>query len=119
MPPRSQILPFTLAEGWTPYYVDQQRWRRSGKDAAKSEPRRCQTASFIDLPVKPRLIVLRTFGVNTLAHFWTLKAFLPGMIEQKTGHIVCSFTLHIQLYLLRAAGLRQLYYRHDRSGSNV
>ena len=30
----------------------------------------------------------RTFGVNTLAHFWTLKAFLPAMIEQKEGHIV-------------------------------
>lgn len=32
--------------------------------------------------------VEETFGVNTLAHFWTLKAFLPGMIEQKSGHIV-------------------------------
>jgi len=32
--------------------------------------------------------VKQTFDVNTLAHFWTLKAFLPGMIEQKTGHIV-------------------------------
>ncbi|KAJ7368559.1 retinal short-chain dehydrogenase/reductase [Mycena albidolilacea] len=32
--------------------------------------------------------VQQTFGVNTLAHFWTLKAFLPGMIEKKKGHIV-------------------------------
>jgi len=32
--------------------------------------------------------VNQTFGVNTLAHFWTLKAFLPGMIEAKKGHIV-------------------------------
>jgi short-subunit dehydrogenase len=32
--------------------------------------------------------VKQTFEVNTLAHFWTLKAFLPGMIEQKTGHII-------------------------------
>ncbi|KAL1737884.1 hypothetical protein HDZ31DRAFT_51729, partial [Schizophyllum fasciatum] len=30
----------------------------------------------------------RTFAVNTLSHFWTLKAFLPGMIEQKSGHVV-------------------------------
>ncbi|TRM68197.1 hypothetical protein BD626DRAFT_450552 [Schizophyllum amplum] len=30
----------------------------------------------------------RTFAVNTLSHFWTLKAFLPGMIEQKTGHVI-------------------------------
>ncbi|KAJ8503171.1 hypothetical protein ONZ45_g11094 [Pleurotus djamor] len=32
--------------------------------------------------------IRQTFDVNTLAHFWTLKAFLPGMIEAKTGHIV-------------------------------
>ncbi|KAG1752549.1 retinal short-chain dehydrogenase reductase [Suillus paluster] len=32
--------------------------------------------------------IYQTFGVNTLAHFWTLKAFLPGMIKNKTGHIV-------------------------------
>lgn len=30
----------------------------------------------------------QTFGVNTLAHFWTLKAFLPAMIERKEGHVV-------------------------------
>jgi len=30
----------------------------------------------------------RTFDVNTLAHFWTLKAFLPEMIKNKSGHIV-------------------------------
>ncbi|KAL0949263.1 hypothetical protein HGRIS_009341 [Hohenbuehelia grisea] len=30
----------------------------------------------------------QTFGVNTLAHFWTLKAFLPAMLEAKTGHII-------------------------------
>ncbi|KAF9021495.1 retinal short-chain dehydrogenase/reductase [Hymenopellis radicata] len=32
--------------------------------------------------------VQQTFGVNTLSHFWTLKAFLPGMIERKAGHVV-------------------------------
>jgi len=32
--------------------------------------------------------VKQTFDVNTLAHFWTLKAFLPGMIKEKTGHII-------------------------------
>jgi all-trans-retinol dehydrogenase (NAD+) len=30
----------------------------------------------------------RTFQVNTLAIFWTVKAFLPGMIERNRGHIV-------------------------------
>ncbi|KAI0254760.1 retinal short-chain dehydrogenase/reductase [Lactifluus subvellereus] len=32
--------------------------------------------------------VRQTFNVNTLAHFWTLKAFLPEMIRKKSGHIV-------------------------------
>jgi len=32
--------------------------------------------------------VQETFGVNTLSHFWTLKAFLPHMLENKSGHIV-------------------------------
>ena len=30
----------------------------------------------------------RTLGVNTLALFWTAKAFLPGMISRNQGHIV-------------------------------
>ncbi|KAF8165566.1 retinal short-chain dehydrogenase/reductase [Crassisporium funariophilum] len=32
--------------------------------------------------------VQQTFGVNTLSHFWILKAFLPGMLKRKSGHIV-------------------------------
>lgn len=30
----------------------------------------------------------RTFAVNTLAHFWTTRAFLPAMMERGRGHIV-------------------------------
>lgn len=30
----------------------------------------------------------RTFQVNTLAHFWTVRAFLPGMMARGRGHIV-------------------------------
>lgn len=30
----------------------------------------------------------RTFRVNVLAHFWTIRAFLPAMVEQGSGHIV-------------------------------
>ena len=30
----------------------------------------------------------RTMAVNVLAHFWTVKAFLPDMMEASTGHIV-------------------------------
>jgi len=32
--------------------------------------------------------IVRTFQVNTLAHFWTVRAFLPGMLARGTGHIV-------------------------------
>ena len=30
----------------------------------------------------------RTFEVNTLALFWTVRAFLPSMLEQDSGHVV-------------------------------
>ncbi|KAI9513327.1 retinal short-chain dehydrogenase/reductase [Russula earlei] len=32
--------------------------------------------------------VRQTFNVNALAHFWTLKAFLPEMTRKNSGHIV-------------------------------
>ena len=31
--------------------------------------------------------IRRTFDINTLAHFWTVRAFLPAMIERNAGHI--------------------------------
>jgi NAD(P)-dependent dehydrogenase (short-subunit alcohol dehydrogenase family) len=37
---------------------------------------------------KPSNLRARTFDVNALAHFWTLKTFLPEMIRNKAGHIV-------------------------------
>ncbi|XP_014371225.2 estradiol 17-beta-dehydrogenase 11 [Papilio machaon] len=36
----------------------------------------------------PDHLIQRTFDVNVLAHFWTVKAFLPHMIEHNNGHIV-------------------------------
>ncbi|KAK3088330.1 hypothetical protein FSP39_017729 [Pinctada imbricata] len=32
--------------------------------------------------------IRRTFEINTLCHFWTVKEFLPSMMEQNRGHIV-------------------------------
>jgi len=32
--------------------------------------------------------ILRTFDVNTLALFWTTRAFLPAMMERRSGHVV-------------------------------
>lgn len=32
--------------------------------------------------------VIRTMEVNTMAHFWTLKAFLPDMVRANEGHVV-------------------------------
>lgn len=42
-------------------------------------------SSLLDTPDQK---IIKTFEVNTLAHFWTLKAFLPAMIEKKAGHVV-------------------------------
>ena len=32
--------------------------------------------------------ILKTMEVNVFSHFWTLKAFMPSMIERNQGHIV-------------------------------
>lgn len=32
--------------------------------------------------------VERTFAVNVISHFWTIKAFLPDMIQRNSGHVV-------------------------------
>jgi len=32
--------------------------------------------------------ITRTFNVNTVAHFWTIKEFLPDMLKTNKGHIV-------------------------------
>jgi len=42
----------------------------------------------------------RTFDVNTLAHFWTLKAFLPEMIKKKSGHIVSGTVLIVNITIV-------------------
>ncbi|KAK9885414.1 hypothetical protein WA026_010910 [Henosepilachna vigintioctopunctata] len=36
----------------------------------------------------PDHLIKRTFDVNIIAHFWTVKAFLPAMIAKNRGHIV-------------------------------
>ncbi|XP_065063194.1 epidermal retinol dehydrogenase 2-like [Rhopilema esculentum] len=52
--------------------------------------------------------IRRTFDVNVLAHFWTLKAFLPTMIEKNEGHIVT---------ISSSAGLSGTPYLSDYSAS--
>ena len=37
--------------------------------------------------------IIRTFNVNVLAHFWTIKTFLPHMINAGKGHIVTVASL--------------------------
>lgn len=44
-----------------------------------------QCLPFLEL--SPTLVE-RTFQINSLAHIWTIKHFLPGMIERNRGHIV-------------------------------
>jgi all-trans-retinol dehydrogenase (NAD+) len=42
-------------------------------------------SAFLDLPDDK---IERTFGVNTLALYWTCKAFVPRMVERNRGHVV-------------------------------
>lgn len=50
-------------------------------------------------------IITRTFGVNTMAHFWLLKAFLPGLLKAGTGHIVTP-RLYLSSTLVRLTHLQ-------------
>ena len=37
---------------------------------------------------KPDELIELTVAVNLLAHFWTMKAFLPDMLARRSGHVV-------------------------------
>ncbi|KJE96023.1 epidermal retinal dehydrogenase 2 [Capsaspora owczarzaki ATCC 30864] len=50
----------------------------------------------------PDPLIEKTFSVNTTAHFWTVKAFLPAMIESNHGHVV---TIASSAGLIGVAGL--------------
>ena len=72
---------------------------------------------YINKPsIHPRF---RTFGVNALAHFWTLKAFLPEMIRNKSGHIVSGvkFSL-LSMFLTNRLGHCRLRRRSRRNSTN-
>lgn len=45
---------------------------------------------FLDTPDK---MIIRTMDVNIMSHFWTVKAFLPEMLEENKGHIVSIASL--------------------------
>lgn len=45
---------------------------------------------LLDIPDEK---IVKTVEVNSLAHFWTCKAFLPGMIQSNKGHIVSIASL--------------------------
>ncbi|XP_076237912.1 firelighter [Calliopsis andreniformis] len=38
-------------------------------------------------------IIEKTFSVNVLSHFWTIEAFLPNMLQNGKGHIVCMSSM--------------------------
>jgi len=42
-------------------------------------------STFLETPDEK---ILKTMAVNVHSNFWTVKAFLPGMIERRRGHIV-------------------------------
>jgi all-trans-retinol dehydrogenase (NAD+) len=58
---------------------------------------------FLDIPDE---MIESTFRLNALAYFWTIKAFLPKMIEQNRGHVV---------NLSSAAGIVGVYRLADYS----
>lgn len=37
---------------------------------------------------KPESVVRKVFEVNTLAHWWTVREFLPAMIQRNHGHVM-------------------------------
>ncbi|KAL0275365.1 UNVERIFIED_CONTAM: hypothetical protein PYX00_003229 [Menopon gallinae] len=41
----------------------------------------------------PDALIEKTFDVNVISHFWTVKAFLPDMIDSRRGHIVTIASL--------------------------
>lgn len=45
---------------------------------------------FMDTPDE---LIIKTMDVNIMSHFWTVKAFLPGMMEDNKGHIVSIASL--------------------------
>ncbi|KYQ53824.1 Short-chain dehydrogenase/reductase family 16C member 6 [Trachymyrmex zeteki] len=45
---------------------------------------------FLDTPDE---LIIKTMDVNIMSHFWTVKAFLPTMLENNKGHIVSVASL--------------------------
>lgn len=41
----------------------------------------------------PDKLIIRTMDVNIMSHFWTVKAFLPAMMQANKGHIVSVASL--------------------------
>jgi short-subunit dehydrogenase len=37
---------------------------------------------------KPEATIRKIFEVNTMAHFWTVKEFMPSMLKRNHGHII-------------------------------
>ncbi|XP_075217653.1 17-beta-hydroxysteroid dehydrogenase 13-like [Lycorma delicatula] len=72
--------------------------------------------------------IQRIFDVNVLAHFWTLEAFLPSMVEKNHGHIVALSSMcgivgipNVVPYCaskFAVRGLMESLYEELRAGSN-
>ena len=46
--------------------------------------------------------IIRTFDVNIMAHFWTIKAFLPDMISKRQvpGCVLQTVTVYLNSFLI-------------------
>ena len=57
--------------------------------------------------------------MNALAHFWTLKAFLPHMIKENKGHIVSGLYVYTNRHQqLRFSGQHGFCRRNGWHGSD-
>jgi all-trans-retinol dehydrogenase (NAD+) len=45
----------------------------------------------------PDDLVVKSFEVNSMAHIWTMKAFLPTMLQKNSGHVVSIASMAGQL----------------------
>ena len=69
----------------------------------------------------PDELMRKTFDVNVVSHFWTLKAFLPHMMANNHGHIVtvASIAGWVCCYLLLSPAVHINYYQPQAGASGL
>lgn len=68
----------------------EQRWSHAERLDSRLDAARCRSVLYFHpLRVFTRIDAChRTYDINVKAHYYTIKAFLPEMLQQKHGHII-------------------------------